>query len=80
MNHLQFCCGGLPVLNFVELTPEMITYYIDAVGIPKYINILRGAKKNSHQAQLLTLNVTLVYITTKYIPQSQAFTPKIKEW
>ena len=67
------------MLDVVNLTSKILTYYDDTVGITEYINILGGAKKNSYQAQLLILDVTLMAIVTKYIPYYQAFTPKMKE-
>ena len=79
MNHLQLRCGGLHVLNNVDLTSEMLTYYDDAAGVPKYTNMLEDNHKKGHQTELPLSDVTIVAIATRSILQYQAFTPEMKE-
>ena len=45
MDHLQVRCGGLHMLNVVNLTYEMVTYYGDAAFIPEYIIMLEDAQQ-----------------------------------
>ena len=80
MGHLQLCCGSIHAIGVVKFTFEMLTYYGDAEGIPKYINMLEDAKKKVHQVQLPIREVTLVDIANKSILQSQSFNPEMKEW
>ena len=80
MDLLQMCCWGLHALKVVDLTSKMINYYGDAVGAPKYINMIEDVKKNSQRAQTPVLDVTIVAIVTKSIFQSQAFISEMKEW
>ena len=58
----------------------MPTYYGDASGVPKYINMLEDSHKKSQRVQLPIPNVTLVAIAMKLILQAQLFTPEMKEW
>ena len=41
MDQIQLRCGGLHAINVVGLTSKILTYYGDAAGIPKYINMLK---------------------------------------
>ena len=58
----------------------MLTCYSDTSGVPEYTNILEGAQKKSHRAQLSINDLTLMYIAMKLILQDQDFTSDIKEW
>ena len=71
IDNLQLCCGGIHAINIVEITSEMLTYYSDLAGVPKYINMIEDAQKKAQQAQPPILDVTLVAIATKLILQSQ---------
>ena len=65
MDHIQLRCDSLHALDVVNLTSEMITYYSDASGIAKYINMLNDAQKKSQWVQLPIPNIILVTITSK---------------
>ena len=65
MDHLQLRCNWIHTLDVINLTSKMLTYYSNTAGVPKYINILKDAKKKSHQVQLPIPNVTLMAIATK---------------
>ena len=66
------------MLAVVELTFKMLTYYGDASGVPRYINMLEDAHKKAQWDQLPTPDITLMAISTKSILQAQAFTHEIK--
>ena len=78
VDHLQLCCGGLHVLDVINLTSDILTYYGEAVVIPEYINMIEGAQKKYQLVQLPVPNVTLMAISAKSILQAQAFIPNTK--
>ena len=80
MDHLQLHCIGLQALNVVDLTSNILTNYVDAEGVPKYINMLEDAQKKDQYAQLPAPNATLMAIYPECILQAQAFIPEMKEW
>ena len=45
MYHLQLHYRGLHVLEFVNLTSDIITYYGDVAGVPRYINMIEDSQK-----------------------------------
>ena len=47
MRHLQAMCVGLHATDVLNLQNEMQTYHEDMEGIPKYINKLEDAQKQS---------------------------------
>ena len=47
MDHLQLCCSGIHAIDIVDITSEIITYYGDAAGVLKYINMLKDAQKKT---------------------------------
>ena len=67
------------MLNVVDLQIEMRAYYVDAVGIPKYINMLEDAQKKAEHADLLVTDTTIITIATKSVLLAQSFKEKMKE-
>ena len=65
MDNTQLHCKGLHVLEVVNLTSMMITYYSDSAAFHKYINIIEETRKNAQRVKLSIPNVTLVEIATK---------------
>lgn len=46
LQHLDANCEGLHSTELIRLPTNMLGYYIQANGIPEYINLLEEAQKN----------------------------------
>ena len=64
LNHMSYCSGGLYVIDVINITVEMMTYYKEATGITQYINILEETNLKSKRANLPISNTTLLSIDT----------------
>ena len=60
LDHLDRNCGGLHAIDLVHLNTEMMGYYAEAEGIPKYINMLGDAQHKAERAKMPIANVQLV--------------------
>ena len=74
--HLQAGCTGRHALDLLELHNEMQRYHLEVEGIPKYINILEDAQRQSGRAgqtiadETLLLFATTVMLTTEIFPRA----------
>jgi hypothetical protein len=64
ITHLTDNCRGLHPAELVNLPTRMLTFYTDADGIPKYINMLEDAQHKLERAKLPMSNEQLLAIVT----------------
>jgi hypothetical protein len=74
INHLAKICGGLHVIDLVNLPTEMVLAYCAAAeGIPEYINMLEDAQRTSQRAAMPIADVQLVAIASTAVLGSQQY-------
>jgi hypothetical protein len=78
--HLDANCGGLHPSELVNLPTEMMGYYVDAEGIPEYINMLEDAQRKLARANLPMSDDQLLAIALTAVLASEHFPRPTDEW
>ena len=73
LSYLSENGGGLHVINVVNLPTEMQVYYINALGIPEYINMLDDSQNKASRARIPISEDILVAISTKAVLAAKHF-------
>lgn len=80
LDHLNDNCGGLHPSELVNLPTDMISYYAQADGIPKYINMMEEAQRKLARASLPMSDDQLLAIASTAVLASQHFPRTTDEW
>ncbi len=65
--------GGLHAINMISLCTNMHQYYIQADGIPQYINMLEDAQKKAKRAGMPIADIKLVMMASAAVLAAQHF-------
>jgi hypothetical protein len=71
--------GGLHAVDVLSLRTNMHTYYVQADGIPQYINMLEDAQKKAKRAGMPIADVKLVMASAAVLA-AQHFPRKVDDW
>ena len=80
LDHLDTNCGSLHPSKLVNLPIEMMGYYIEVDGIPKYINMLEEAQCKLAHANLPLSNDRLLAIAFMTVLATEHFSCPTDEW
>jgi hypothetical protein len=80
MTFLDANSGGLHAVDMISLRTNMHSYYVQADGIPQYINMLEDAQKKAKRAGMPIANVELVMMTLAAVLAAQHFPCKVDDW
>ena len=72
--------GGIHAVDMISLWTNMHSYYVQADGIPQYINMLEDAQKKAKWAGMLIVNVELVMMATAAVLTAQHFPREVDDW
>ena len=78
--HLDANCGGLHPSKLFNLPMEMMGYYMDADGIPEYINRLKDAQHKLARTNLPMSNDQLLAIALTTVLASEHFPRQTDKW
>jgi hypothetical protein len=71
--------GGLHAVDMLSLRTNMHTYYVQANGIPQYINMLEDAQKKARRAGMPIADVELVMMASAAVLAAQHFPRKVDD-
>jgi len=80
MTHLDANCGGLHPSELMSLPTDMMRYYVEAEGIPEYINMLEEAQRKLTRAKIPMLDDNLLAIASTAVLASGHFPRPTDEW
>lgn len=72
--------GGLHATDMIFLRTNMQQYYVEADGIPQYINMLEDAQKKAKRAGMPIADVELVMMASAAVLLAQHFTREVDDW
>jgi hypothetical protein len=72
--------GGLHAIDMISLCTNMHQYYIQADGIPQYINMLEDAQKNAKRAGMPIPDIKLVMMALEAVLAAQHFLREVDDW
>jgi hypothetical protein len=72
--------GGLHAVDMLSLRTNMHTYYVQADGIPQYINMLEDAQKKAKRADMPIADVELVMMASAAVLAAQHFPREVDDW
>ena len=70
---------GLHAVNMISLWTNMHSYYVQADGIPQYINMLEDAQKKAKRAGMPIADVELVMMASAAVLVAQHFPRKVDD-
>jgi hypothetical protein len=71
---------GLHAIDMISFRTNMHQYYIQADGIPQYINMLKDAQKKATRAGMPIANIELVMMALAAVLAAQHFPWKVDDW
>jgi hypothetical protein len=72
--------GGLHALGMILLCTDMMQYYMQADGIPQFINMMKDAQKKAKRAGMPIANVELVMMALVAALAAQHFPCEVDNW
>ncbi len=72
--------GGLHAIDMISLCTNMHQYYIQADGIPQYINMLEDAQKKAKRAGMPIAGIELVMMALAAVLAAQHFLREVDDW
>ncbi len=72
--------GGLHAIDMISLRTNMHQYYIQADGIPQYINMLEDAQKKVKRAGMPIADIELVMMASAAVLAAQQFPREVNDW
>ena len=79
LEHLTKFCSVLHTVDAVYITQIMKTLFIDAEGIPHYINAMEAAQRKSKRAKLVITDKYMHAVTLKSLLQSGEYDTEMQE-
>ena len=79
-SHLQAGCTDRHALDLLALNNEMQRYHLEVEGIPKYINMLEDAQRQSGRAGRTIADETLLLFTITVMLTSERFPRANDNW
>ena len=77
---IQIWIPCIHAIDVIDLTSEMLAYYGDAAGVPKYIKTTENNQKKAQWAQLVIPDVTLVSVARHWYSKNKPLPPRIRNW
>ncbi len=72
--------GGLHAIDMIFLCTNMHQYYIQADGIPQYINMLEDAQKKVKRAGMPIADIELVMMALAAVLAARHFPWEVDDW
>jgi hypothetical protein len=72
--------GGLHAVDMISLRTNMHQYYVQADGIPQYINMLEDAQKKAKRAGMPIADIELVMMASAAVLTAQHFPREVDDW
>jgi hypothetical protein len=72
--------GGLHAIDMISLRTNMHQYYVQADGIPQYINMLEDAQKKAKRAGMPIADIELVMMASAAVLAAQHFPREVDDW
>ena len=79
-NHLTEFCSVLYAVDAVNIPQLMKTLFTDAYGIPKFVNAMEAAQRNSKCAKLEVKDEYMHAVALKYLLKSGEYETETREW
>ena len=80
LEHLTEFCAGLHTVDAMDIPQLMKDLYKDSDGVPKFINAMEAAQRNSKRAKLVINDEYLHAVALNLLLQSGEYETETREW